>query len=106
MSYQWFHRGFKAWINDLDIGRWVPHQARNSLATSLLRAGASLTHIRHNLGQVSERMAEHYVHLTQSDLESVLACSSTSGSPAPASPTPAKSSPTTSPHSPESTPWP
>jgi hypothetical protein len=68
LSYQWFHRGFKAWINDLDIGRWVPHQARHSLATSLLRAGASLTHIRRYLGQVSE----HYVHLAQSDLEDVL----------------------------------
>ncbi|MFJ7280628.1 tyrosine-type recombinase/integrase [Kitasatospora sp. NPDC098663] len=62
LSYQWFHRGFKAWINDLDIGGWVPHQARHSLATSLLRAGASLTHIRRYLGQVSERMAEHYVN--------------------------------------------
>ncbi|WP_406515023.1 site-specific integrase [Streptomyces sp. NBC_00873] len=72
LSYQWFHRGFKAWINGLDIGRWVPHQARHSLATSLLRAGASLTHIRRYLGQVSERMAERYVHLAQSDLESVL----------------------------------
>jgi integrase len=72
LSYQWFHRGFKAWIDELDIGRWVPHQARHSLATSLLRAGASLTHIRRYLGQVSERMAEHYVHLTQSDLENVL----------------------------------
>ena len=64
--------GFKRWIDDLDIGRWVPHQARHSLATSLLRAGASLTHIRRYLGQVSERMAEHYVHLAQSDLEDVL----------------------------------
>ena len=72
LSYNWFHRGFKAWIDSLDIGRWVPHQARHSLATSLLRAGASLTHIRRYLGQVSERMAEHYVHLTQSDLEDVL----------------------------------
>ena len=48
------------------------HQARHSLATSLLRAGASLTHIRRYLGQVSEKMAEHYVHLAQSDLEDVL----------------------------------
>ena len=72
LTYNWFHRGFKLWIDDLDIGRWVPHQARHSLATSLLRAGASLTHIRRYLGQVSERMAEHYVHLTQSDLEDVL----------------------------------
>jgi len=72
LTYNWFHKGFKLWIDDLDIGRWVPHQARHSLATSLLRAGASLTHIRRYLGQVSERMAEHYVHLTQSDLEDVL----------------------------------
>ncbi|MDN5931740.1 MAG: site-specific integrase, partial [Pseudonocardia sp.] len=72
LTYNWFHRGFKLWIDELDIGRWVPHQARHSLATSLLRAGASLTHIRRYLGQVSEKMAEHYVHLTQSDLEDVL----------------------------------
>ena len=72
LSYGWFHKGFKRWIDDLDIGRWVPHQARHSLATSLLRAGASLTHIRRYLGQVSEKMAEHYVHLTQTDLEDVL----------------------------------
>ena len=72
LSYSWFHRGFKNWIDSLDIGRWVPHQARHSLATSLLRAGASLTHIRKYLGQVSEKMAEHYVHLAQSDLEDVL----------------------------------
>jgi integrase len=72
LTYTWFHRGFKRWIDDLDIGRWVPHQARHSLATSLLRAGASLTHIRRYLGQVSEKMAEHYVHLTQTDLEDVL----------------------------------
>jgi integrase len=72
LSYKWFHQGFKRWIDDLDIGRWVPHQARHSLATSLLRAGASLTHIRRYLGQVSEKMAEHCVHLTQTDLEDVL----------------------------------
>ncbi len=72
LSYKWFHKGFKGWIDNLDIGRWVPHQARHSLATSLLRAGASLTHIRRYLGQVSEKMAEHYVHLTQTDLEDVL----------------------------------
>ena len=72
LSYNWFHNGFKNWIDSLDIGRWVPHQARHSLATSLLRAGASLTHIRRYLGQVSEKMAERYVHLAQSDLEEVL----------------------------------
>jgi hypothetical protein len=50
----------------------VPHQSRHTLATNLLRAGASLTHIRRYLGQVSDGMAEHYVHLSNSDLEDVL----------------------------------
>ena len=72
LSYNWFHKGFKNWIDSLDIGRQVPHQARHSLATSLLRAGASLTHIRRYLGHISEKMAERYVHLAQSDLEDVL----------------------------------
>jgi integrase len=72
LSYKWFHKGFKNWIDSLDIGRQVPHQARHSLATSLLRAGASLTHIRRYLGHVSEKMAERYTHLAQSDLEDVL----------------------------------
>jgi hypothetical protein len=71
LSYNWFHKGFKHWIDSLDIGRQVPHQARHSLATSL-RAGASRTHIRRYLGHVSEKMAERYVHLAQSDLGDVL----------------------------------
>ncbi|MDI5962568.1 tyrosine-type recombinase/integrase [Streptantibioticus silvisoli] len=72
ISYQWFHSRFKPWTDDLDLGRLVPHQARHTLATSLLRHGATLTHIRRYLGQVSDRMAEHYVHLTSDDLENVL----------------------------------
>jgi integrase len=73
LTYQWFHTRFRAWINELDLGHCVPpHQARHTLATNLLRAGASLTHIRTYLGQVSDRMAEHYVHLSNSDLEHVL----------------------------------
>ena len=72
VSYSWFHRGFKAWIDELDIGRQVPHQARHSLATSLLRAGASLSHVRRYLGHISERMTQRYIHLAQSDLEDVL----------------------------------
>lgn len=62
----------RQWIAELDLGQVVPHQARHTLATSLLRHGATLTHIRRYLGQVSDRMAEHYVHLTQSDLDNVL----------------------------------
>jgi integrase len=72
LSYQWFHSQFRDWIDELDLGHYVPHQARHTLATNLLRAGASLTHIRRYLGQVSDRMAEHYVHLSNSDLEDVL----------------------------------
>jgi hypothetical protein len=72
LNYQWFHRRFRDWIAELDLGHCVPHQARHTLATNLLRAGASLTHIRRYLGQVSDRMAEHYVHLSNSDLEDVL----------------------------------
>ncbi len=72
ISYQWFHSRFKPWVEGPGLGRWVPHQARHTLATSLLRHGASLTHIRRYLGQISDRMAEHYVHLSRSDLENVL----------------------------------
>jgi integrase len=72
LSYTWFHLRFKAWVQQLDLGRLVPHQARHTLATNLLRHGATLTHIRRYLGQVSDSMAEHYVHLAHSDLEDVL----------------------------------
>lgn len=72
ISSQWFRCRFNPWVEELDVGRWVPHQARHTLATNLLRHGATLTHIRRYLGHVSERMAEHYVHLSHSDLEDVL----------------------------------
>lgn len=72
MSREWFYGPFRAWIAELDLGHCVPHQARHTLATNLLRHGATLTHIRRYLGQVSDRMAEHYVHLAHSDLEQVL----------------------------------
>jgi integrase len=72
MSYSWFQVNFRSWVDGLDTGRWVPHQARHSLATSLLRAGASLSHVRRYLGHISEQMTERYIHLAQSDLEDVL----------------------------------
>ncbi len=72
LSYTWFRCGFSEWLDGLDIGRWVPHQARHSLATNLLRAGASLSHVRRFLWHISEAMTEHYIHLAQSDLEDVL----------------------------------
>ncbi|MFJ9847588.1 tyrosine-type recombinase/integrase [Kitasatospora sp. NPDC101155] len=72
LTHQWFYSRFRPWVDAMDLGHYVPHQARHTLATSLLRHGATLTHIRRYLGQVSDRMAEHYVHLTSTDLENVL----------------------------------
>ena len=72
LTYTWFWEGFRSWVDTLDVGHHVAHQARHTLATSLLRNGATLTHVRRYLGHVSDRMAEHYVHLTSSDLDDVL----------------------------------
>jgi integrase len=72
LSYTWFRSAFRPWVDQLDLGHCVPHQARHTLATSLLRAGATLTHVRRYLGHVSDRMAEHYIQLAHSDLEDVL----------------------------------
>lgn len=67
VSYPWFNHLFRAWVDQLDIGHCVPHQARHTLATNLLRNGAGVAHVKRYLGQVSERMAEHYVHLANTD---------------------------------------
>ncbi|RSM35741.1 integrase [Amycolatopsis balhimycina DSM 5908] len=72
VSYTFFNGHFKLWVIGLALGSAVPHQARHTLATNLLRAGASLAHIRRYLGQVSDRMAEHYTKVAHSDLEDVL----------------------------------
>ncbi|MFD7670154.1 tyrosine-type recombinase/integrase [Streptomyces anulatus] len=72
ISYGHFHMTFRAWVVELDLGTAVPHQARHTLATKLLKHGASLAHIRRYLGQVSERMAEHYAKVASSELEDVL----------------------------------
>ncbi|GAO06668.1 hypothetical protein TPA0598_01_10390 [Streptomyces lydicamycinicus] len=67
VSYGWFSESFREWVKTLDIRHCVPHQARHSLATNLLKAGANLTHVKRYLGQVSEAMAEHYVHIANTD---------------------------------------
>jgi integrase len=72
ISYGMFQTRFKEWVESLDLGPAVSHQARHTLATNLLRAGASLAQIRRHLGQVSIRMAEHYAKVAHSDLEDVL----------------------------------
>jgi integrase len=73
ISYNWFQVRFRDWVDHLDLGGYfVAHQARHTLATNLLRQGATLTHVRRYLGHCSDRMAEHYIHLSHSDLEDVL----------------------------------
>src|SRR5260370_2640995 len=73
ISYSFFRRAFKPWVESLALGECVPHQARHTLATKLLQAGATLAHVRKYLGQVSDRMAEHYIHIAGSDLDDLLA---------------------------------
>ena len=72
ISHTFFHLQFKSWVDSLDLGKCVPHQARHTLATKLLSNGASLAHIRRYLGQVSDRMAEHYAKVADSEIETVL----------------------------------
>lgn len=67
VSYTWFNRAFHDWLETLDIAHCVPHQARHTLATNLLKNGANLTHVKRYLGHVSEAMAEHYIHLASTD---------------------------------------
>jgi integrase len=38
LSYQWFHRGFKAWINDLDKRRQHPHTPATPSMHSRIRS--------------------------------------------------------------------
>ncbi len=94
LSREWFYGPFRAWIAELDLGHCVPHQARHTLATNLLRHGATLTHIRRYLRQVSDRMAEHYVTWPTPTWNR---CCNTCGSPAPVRPTRENCSPRTLP---------
>ena len=72
VSYGRYSTIFRAWADSLDLGSAVSHQARHSMATNLLRAGASLAHVRRFLGHVSDRMAERYVKIAHSDLDDAL----------------------------------
>lgn len=72
VSYVWFRTRFRAWVLSLDLGSAVPHQARHTLATRLLAAGASLHHIKRYLGHVSERMTEHYAKVALSEIDDIL----------------------------------
>ncbi|MGI5445758.1 tyrosine-type recombinase/integrase [Streptomyces sp. CA-243310] len=67
VSYGWFQTLFSEWVGGLDVEYAVAHQARHTLATNLIKNGANLTHVRRYLGHVSDAMAEHYVHLANTD---------------------------------------
>ena len=71
LTHQWFYSRFRLG------GRHGPRPFRPAPGPAHpghqpAPHGATLTHIRRYLGQVSDRMAEHYVHLSHSDLEDVL----------------------------------
>lgn len=67
-----FSNLFREWVGELELGAAVPHQARHTLATKLLAAGASMHHIKKFLGHVSERMSEHYAKVALSEIDDVL----------------------------------
>lgn len=64
---------FREWVTSLDMKGVVTHQARHTLATRLLRAGANTADIQRYLGHISPRMTQHYLHYSQDDLASALA---------------------------------
>lgn len=72
ITYSIFGDAFRDWLEALDIGAWVPHQARHTLATNLLKSGAGLHHIKQYLGQISVRMAEHYAKVASSEVDDAL----------------------------------
>ena len=74
VSTSTFAQAFKAWIESdgMNIPGHTTHQARHTLATRLIEAGASMTHVKRVLGQVSERMGESYVLIAGSQVEPFL----------------------------------
>jgi integrase len=71
ISMGWFHDRFRRWLDGMDLGGWVPHQARHTLATALIAAGASMEQVRDFLDHVSSRMTEH-AKIAKSAIEDVL----------------------------------
>jgi integrase len=65
---------FKAWIESdrISLPGHTTHQARHTLATRLVNAGASMTHVKRVLGHVSERMGDSYVLIAGSQVEPYL----------------------------------
>lgn len=72
VSYHWFQWAFKEWVEELNLEGNVAHQARHTLATKLLAAGAQMHHVKAFLGHVSTTMTERYARVALSEIEDVL----------------------------------
>jgi integrase len=74
VSIATFTVAFKDWLasEEVDLPGHTTHQARHTLATRLVAAGASMTHVKQVLGHVSEAMSEAYVLIAGSQVEPYL----------------------------------
>lgn len=67
-----FQARFKQWLEEIELPGHVSHQARHTLATRLVDAGAPMVVVKQILGHVSERMSEHYTLISSSKIEPYL----------------------------------
>jgi integrase len=69
-----FSTAFKKWIDSdqMRLPGHTTHQARHTLATRLVKAGATMAHVKTVLGHVSERMSDSYVLIAGSQVEPFL----------------------------------
>ena len=59
-------------MEEIELPGHVSHQARHTLATRLVDAGAPMVVVKQILGHVSERMSEHYTLISSSKIEPYL----------------------------------
>ncbi len=74
ISASTFSVSFRAWLelDAINLPGHTTRQARHTLATRLVNAGASMTHVKRVLGHVSERMSDSYVLIAGSQVEPFL----------------------------------
>ncbi|HCU94789.1 MAG TPA: site-specific integrase [Actinobacteria bacterium] len=74
VSIATFTTAFKDWLGceEVDLPGHTSHQARHTLATRLVAAGASMAHVKKVLGHVSEAMSEAYVLIAGDQVEPYL----------------------------------
>ena len=74
LSASTFAQSFQKWLqmDEINLPGHTTHQARHTLATRLVNAGASMTHVKRVLGHVSERMSDSYVLIAGSQVEPFL----------------------------------